>query len=934
MPHAPTPEQPEQREQPEPSRHMTERHAPAAASARARAAAPATAPASAFAPRPTSRRRLLLALVGATALTAAPALPGGARATARGRGGSSGAAPGSERVERLLARLTLDEKAALLHGAADPHNLGQAGYVPGVPRLGIPALRLADGPAGVRVHAPATALPAPVMLAAAFDPALARSYGQVLGSEGRALGQDVVLSPMVNLIRTPYAGRNFETFAEDPLLSADLVAAEIGGIQAEGVVATVKHLALNNQERDRMTVDVRAGEQTLHETELRAFEAAVAAGAGAVMAAYNKVDGVHATESRTLLGDILRDRWGFDGWVMSDWGAVHSTAAALTSGCDMEMPGGRYLGAALIRAVRDGRVAQSAVDTAVRRILTVRERFALLGEETPGRGTTGQETPGHGTTGERTPGNGAMGEGVPGRTGGAGRPARDSAAGARTALRVALAGATLLRNEGHALPLTGPAARSLAVIGPTGAVPFVSGGGSAHVVPDAATSPLDALRDRAGDGATVTYALGEDPYGKPFPRTGGYLAPERSRDGLDALDAVNVAAGESWHYEGALTTTADDDWSFFVHYSGRRPTVLLDGAELFPVRPGIAEYFTAGIGGRAADGLELRRADRRLAAGTHVLTVTAVGGTDGQLVRLRAADTTTRATDVAEAVTAARAARSAVLFAYEDATEGRDRASLALPGRQEALIRAVTAANPRTTVVLNTSSAVTMPWLDATAAVLQMYYPGQEGGPATAAVLFGDADPGGRLTQTFPRSADAHPTAGDPGRYPGQGGIERYDEGIHIGHRWYDAQDVTPLFPFGHGLSYTTFGYGEPSAEPVGDALHVSFTVVNTGARTGIEVAQVYLGPSPDLAALGIDQPVRLLAGYRRLQLAPRERRRVTVPVAARTLSSWDAARHRWVLGTGPRQVWVGASSRDLRLTARAEVRPVQGRAAGTGTGV
>ncbi|MGW5422425.1 glycoside hydrolase family 3 C-terminal domain-containing protein [Streptomyces sp. NPDC003943] len=914
MPHAPTPEQQEQRERPEPSRHMAaDQDAPTTTPATLRATTPAassagspavppTAAALARASRPTSRRRLLLALAGAAALTVAPALPGGARATARGRRIPTG--PVSERVDRLLAKLTLDEKTALLHGATDPRDLGQAGYVPGVPRLGIPALRLADGPAGVRVHEPATALPAPVMLAAAFDPALARAYGQVIGREGRALGQDVLLSPMVNLIRTPYAGRNFETFAEDPLLSADLVAAEVRGIQAEGLIATVKHLALNNQERDRMTVDVRAGEQTLHETELRGFEAAVAAGAGAVMAAYNKVDGVHASENRALLSDILRDRWGFDGWVMSDWGAVHSTAAALTAGCDMEMPGGRYYGAALARAVREGRVDQAAVDTAVRRLLTVCERFGLL--------TGGPDGP--------DPADRTDPADRPTRTDPKGRPERDAAAGARLALRVAVAGATLLRNEAHALPLTGPAARSLAVIGPTGAVPFVSGGGSAHVVPDAAISPLDALRARAGDGATVTYALGEDPYGKPFAQTGGVLSPARS------LDAVGIAAGETWSYEGTLTTTVDDDWSFFVHYSGRRPTVLLDGAELFPVRAGIAEYFTGGLGGRAADGLELRRADRRLAAGTHVLTVAAGGGAEGQLIRLRAADSTSRAADVTEAVTAARGAHSVVLFAYEDATEGRDRTGLALPGRQEALITAVTAANPRTTVVLNTSSAVTMPWLDATAAVLQMYYPGQEGGPATAAVLFGDADPGGRLTQTFPRSADAHPTAGDPSRYPGQGGIEQYGEGIHVGHRWYDAQGVTPLFPFGHGLSYTTFGYGELDVAAAGDGLHVSFTVVNTGLRTGVDVPQIYLGPSPDLAALGIDQPVRLLAGYRRLQLAPRERRRITVPVAARTLSSWDPARHRWVLGTGRRQVWVGASSRELRLTARAEVPAAPGR--------
>ncbi|MFB7586272.1 beta-glucosidase [Streptomyces sp. NPDC056169] len=824
-----------------------------------------------------SRRALLLALTGGAAL-AAVASPVAAAGTRSRRTVTL-----AGRVDDLLARLTLDEKVSLLHGATDPASLGQAGHVPGVPRLGIPPLRLADGPAGIRVRRTATALPAPVMLAAAFDPGLARAYGRVIGREGRALGQDVLLSPMANLIRTPYAGRNFETFSEDPLLTADLVAEEIRGIQAEGLVATVKHFALNNQERDRTTVDVRAGEQTLHETELRAFEAAVAAGAGAVMAAYNKVDGVHATENATLLTAILRDRWGFDGWVMSDWEATHTTGPALAAGLDMEMPGGRRFGTALRDAVRAGRIDEAAVDRSVRRVLSVRERFGLL-DDTPSR------------------------------------PARDAASGARLALRVATAGATLLRNRRAALPLTARAARSLAVVGPTAAVPFVSGGGSAHVVPDAAPSPLDAIRARAeaaaGAGGSVAYAVGEDLVGRPLPP----LTPA-----LD-LEGVDVAADATWTRTVTLTATDPDEWTFLVHYSGPRPTVTLDGTELFPVKQGITEYFVGGLLGRAPDGLHVRRATVRLAAGPHELTVTARGGTAGQRFRLRAVTGADRAADVAEAVRTARAAHSVVLFAYEDATEGQDRVTLALPGHQEALIQAVTAANPRTTVVLNTSSAVTMPWLERTAAVLQMYYPGQEGAAATTAVLFGDADPGGRLTQTFPAAEDRHPTAGNPRRYPGENGVEEYGEGVHVGHRWYEAQGVTPLFPFGHGLSYTTFRYEGLTVGPGGEAgaggLDVTFTVRNTGRRDGVEVAQVYVGPSPDLTGLGIDQPVSALAGYRRLELAAGERRRVTVHVTARTLSSWDTARHDWLLGTGRRTVRVGASSADPGLTVGVEVRP------------
>ncbi|MFE0173672.1 beta-glucosidase [Streptomyces sp. NPDC059002] len=819
-------------------------------------------------------RRAALGLVGgaiavAAAATAGLAVPSHAAARAR-QGPGAG-----RRVESLIGRLTLDEKISLLHGADDPKRLGQAGYVPGVPRLGIPPLRLADGPAGVRVTAHATALPAPVLLAAAFDPELARRYGRVIGREGRALGQDVLLSPMVNLIRTPYAGRNYETFGEDPLLAADLVAEEIKGIQGEGLIATVKHFALNNQEKDRMSVDVRADERTLHETELRGFEAAVAAGAGSVMGAYNKVNGTFACENKALLGDILRERWGFDGWVMTDWFAQHSTVAAMSAGLDMEMPNDFSFGAALKRAVADGSVPEAQVDRSVRRILGVMDRFGLLDGSAPRR------------------------------------PDRDPKAGAAVALDVAKAGATLLRNAHGLLPLTGAAARDIAVIGPTGKHPFVSGGGSAHVVPDHAEAPLDAIKSRAGRGARVTYALGEDLYGKALPDAA--LTPGFDPEGQE------VAAGKEWTYEGTLTVEESDEWTFVVHYSGERPAVELDGEELFPHLPGVGEFFTGGLTSAAPDGLRVRRSTQPLPRGGHRLRIRAKGGDKGQTFRLRRVTGATRAADVAEAVRAARGAHGVVLFAYEDATEGSDRTALALPGHQEALIRAVTAANPRTAVVLNTSSATAMPWLERTAAVLQMYYPGQEGAAATAAVLFGDCDPGGRLTQTFPVDDGHHPTAGDPRRYPGVDGVEEYTEGVLGGYRWYDAEGVRPLFPFGHGLSYTTFAYADLTVRGAGrDGVAAEFTVRNTGKRDGVTVAQVYVGPSPDLKQT---QAERVLGGYRRIVLRAGERRRVTVRVTGRTLSAWDTTRHDWVLGTGRRTIQVGTSARDLPLSGTVFVK-------------
>ncbi|WP_405546388.1 beta-glucosidase [Streptomyces phaeochromogenes] len=817
-----------------------------------------------------SRRSVLRLLSGATAvaLAATAGPPSLAHAATARRQPAAG-----PRVEGLLTKLTLDEKLSLLHGATDPKALGQAGYVPGVERLGIPPLRLADGPAGVRVKQHATALPAPVLLAAAFDPGLARRYGQVIGREGRALGQDVLLSPMVNLIRTPYAGRNFETFSEDPLLSAGLVAEEIKGIQSEGLIATVKHYAMNNQEKDRDSVDVRVDEQTLNEVELRAFEAAVGAGARAVMGAYNKVNGTYACESKELLTGILRDRWGFEGWVMTDWHAAHSTVASLTAGLDMEMPNGKYFGAALKTAVQNGSVSEEYVDRAVRRILTTMDDFGMLDGSAPPR------------------------------------PARNPSAGAAVALEVAKAGATLLHNRNGTLPLTGEAARSIAVVGPTGSLPFVSGGGSAHVIPDHAERPLDAIKSRAGQGAQVSYALGEDLFGKPLP-------DDALTDGIDP-EGQRAAAGKTWTYEGTLTVEDDDEWTFVIHYSGTRPKVLLDGVDLFPVATGLAEHFTGGLVSAAPDGLAVRRRTLDLAAGEHRVEITAKGGAQGQTFRLRHATGATRAQDVAEAVKAARAAESVVLFAYEDATENQDRTTLALPGHQVGLIQAVTAVNPRTTIVLNTSSSTSMPWLERTAAVLQMYYPGQEGAAATAAVLFGDCDPGGRLTQTFPVDDAHHPVAGDTRRYPGVNGVEEYSEGVHVGHRWYDAEDVRPLFPFGHGLSYTSFVYESLGVARTGDGLEVVFTVRNTGGRDGVDIPQVYVGASPDLQ---VDQAERVLGGYQRLALKAGESRRVTVHVDERTLSSWDAERHGWVLGTGRRTVWVGASAGELRLSGRAQV--------------
>ncbi|WP_431873256.1 glycoside hydrolase family 3 C-terminal domain-containing protein [Amycolatopsis sacchari] len=754
-----------------------------------------------------------------------------------------------------VSRMTLEEKVSLLHGATDPASLGQAGYLPGVPRLGIPEVRLTDGPAGIRVTRPATALPAPVALAATFDPATARDYGRVLGEEGRSLGQDVLLAPMTNIVRVPQAGRNFETLGEDPLLAGALVAAEVRGIQEAGLIATVKHYAANNFENGRQTVSADVDERTLREIYLPAFEAAVRAGAGAVMASYNRVNGVYASENAHLLTEILRGDWGFRGFVMSDWGATHSMEAIL-AGLDMEMPGGTYF-AALVTAVREGRIPESVVDTATRRVVTQLRRF-----------------------------------GAP-KT----RPPLDRAGHARAARRFAAAGAVLLRNENAVLPLTG--LRSVAVIGPTARSPLVGGGGSAHVVPEFAESPLDALARRAG--RPLPYAPGVDLDGVPVP------ASALSTGTIDFTGSAALPAGTTRTWTGTLTAPETGDYDLRIQGSGAVQSfqggisLTLDGTRIGSVGAifgGNSRLLATGDGlGNAGTVVHLE------AGQPHQFTITATGAADTPLqVRLAWVTPARRRQALDEAVALASSARTVLLFAFNEGTEGQDRPGLALPDNQDPVVAAVAAANPRTVVVLNTGDPVTMPWLDRTAAVLQMWYPGQEGADATAALLLGEANPGGKLPVTYPkREADA-PTA-PPERYPGVNGHAQYSEGIFVGYRHYDAHDVEPLFPFGHGLSYTRFHYSDLSVR----GRQVEFLLRNTGDRAGAEVAQVYLGPPASVPV----PMARQLAAFARVELRPGESRRIRLELPGRALSYWSGG---WRVVPGDREVQVGSSSRDIRL--------------------
>jgi beta-glucosidase len=795
-------------------------------------------------------------------------------ATIAAGGLAARAAASPHGVAALVSAMTLDERLSFVQGRWDDPRLqtvGESGYVPGVPRLGIPPLRLTDGPAGVRAARPATAMPVPVALASSFDDGLAREYGRVLGRDARAVGMDVLLAPMVNTIRVPYAGRNFETYGEDPLVSERMVTQAVEGVQSTGTIATTKHFAANNQETERGTIDARVGEQALREIELPGFEAAAKAGTGAVMCSYNQLNGTHACGNDTLLDSILRRQWGFGGWVMSDWGATHAPTD-IVHGLDQDMPGAPrgddFFGAPLKAAVQNGSIPITALDGSVRRILGVMERFGLLRCASSKGAVAGCTQPA--------------------------RPALDTASDDKVAQKVAEDGAVLLRNTGGVLPLTGAAARSIALVGTPATQPVIGGGGSSELAPTSVTVPRDEIVKRAGTGADVSYHPGLDTTGTVIP--GSALS-----GGPIDFTGANALPVSSYDQTRTLTAPEDGDYLLTLRSTLSTTSLLIDGKQV------------AAGGSLRFDTLKNATARVHLTKGTHSITVQATGYTPGRLeLQLNWTTPEQARADLDAAVTAAKKAKTAVVFAYDEGTEGVDRSTLALPYGQDALISAVAKANPDTVVVLDTGSAVAMPWLKQVSGVLDMYYPGQMGGAATARLLFGDAAPGGRLTQTFPLD-DAHTmVSGDPNRFPGVNGRETYSEGIYVGYRWYDQQKQKTLFPFGYGLAYTGFAYGGLKVRSDRHGLSATFTVTNTGKRTGDEIPQVYLGPSPNVR--GARQSVRSLVGYDKVRLRPGQSRRITISVAPRQLQYWDATRHAWTTGTGIRDIWIGPSSQNLPL--------------------
>jgi len=862
-----------------------------------------------------SKSLVAVAVLAAALTSLAAGLPASAQPPA-----ASLAHASSTKVVQLVAAMTLDEKLGMVNGwpngVSPPPQTNRTigvGFIPGVPRLGIPALTFTDGPAGVRMNLPTTAMPAPVALASTFSADLAQRYGEVLGRDARSRDQDVIFGPMMNMVRVPQAGRNFETLGEDPSLMAQLVAAETRGIQSQGEIATAKHFSENNQENNRMGVNVNVDDQTLREMELRGFEAAVKAGnTGAVMCAYNSVNGNFSCENPTLLTDILRNQWGFSGFVVSDYGANHSAGPALEAGTDIEFFGTHFL--QLKALIQSGAVPEAALDAAVGGILTTMDRFGLLAHASPTGGTVVNRP----------------------------LPEFPELADAKQALTIAEQGSVLLRNQGDTLPLTQADLRSLAVIGTTARTLLVGGGGSSRVlgVTEREISPLTALQQSAGPQGNITFAVGRDLQGVAVPSSA--LAPPNPTPGQHGLLRTNTVTGATQvdpnidfvrpnalpegtqaTWTGTITAPTTGNYLLAVQTDGTGGSLTVDG------QPVITSSVLAALGTtlhRTTDGLANSFVQLNLTTGPHTVSVTAapvpafppfIPASSGP-VQIRFAWITPqqRQANLAAAVAAAKQARTAVVFAYMEGTEGVDQPTLTLPDEQDQLIEAVAAANPRTVVVLNSGYPVLMPWVNDVRAILDMWYPGQEGGQATANVLVGAAVPGGKLPMTFPAHESDAPTATSPLRYPGVNNQEYYSEGIFVGYRWYDQNNITPLFPFGFGLSYTTFGYDHLNTKPNGNTPRVQFTVTNTGTRTGTEVAQVYVGRLPTSAPT----PVKQLAGVARVTLRPGQSKRVTVDLDPRSLAYWDTTSQRWITPGGNVSVLVGSSSRDIRLSGEIQV--------------
>jgi beta-glucosidase len=800
------------------------------------------------------------------------------------------------RVDSILGRMTLEEKIDLLGGV-------DGFFIRDIPRLNWPRLKMADGPLGVRNFGPATAFAGGVTLAATWNPTLAERVGTELGRDSRAKGVHFLLAPGVNINRAPMNGRNFEYFGEDPFLASRIAVGYIKGVQSQGVSATIKHFLGNNSEYDRHNTDSIIDERTLREIYLPVFEAAVKeAHVGAIMDSYNLTNGQHMSQNRYLLTDVVKKEWGFDGLIMSDWSATYDGVEAANSGQDLEMPSGVYMNRKnLLPAIQKGQVSVATIDDKVRRILSTAVRLGWLD-----RSQTALSVP------------------------------RYNLIGRQVALNSAREGITLLKNEGNLLPLNRDKIKSILVIGPDAFPAVPVGGGSAEVQPFAAISYLEGLSNYSGSAFQVYYDRGVLPYSDLAGATNFTTAETNGQPGLRAeyfdnleLKGPPVVVRTEQHIDfgtaarllfpertlssrwtGYYTPPSSGTYDVFVQTTreiGGNYRLYVDDKlvlDNWTTLTALSDYRTL-----------------RLEPGTHKIVLEQTGRGERRAARLRMGIAKVGqfvSADARKLAASADIVMVAAGFDSESEAESADR-TFRLPLGQDELIREMTAANKNTIVVMTSGGSVDMnSWLGRVPALVQAWYPGQEGGTALAEILFGDINPSGRLPVTFERQWEDNPV--HDSYYP-ESGTKRvvYKEGIFVGYRGYEHNGTKPLFPFGFGLSYTTFKYSNLSIKPLknsdtsGPRYEVSFEVKNTGTREGADVAQVYVG----VTRTKVPRPARELKGFVKVSLRPGETKKVSVILDRRSLSYYDSNAKQWRADPGDFNVLVGRSSEQIELQGK-----------------
>ncbi len=792
------------------------------------------------------------------------------------------------RVEALVGKMTVEEKMALIGGINDF-------YTRAIPRLGIPALRMSDGPMGVHDYGETTAYPAGIALAASWDTDLARRVGISMGQDARARGVHFILAPGMNIYRAPMNGRNFEYFGEDPYLASRMAVAMIEGIQSQGVIATAKHFVANNMEYGRMDHSSGVDERTLREIYLPAFEASVKeAHVGAIMDAYNLVNGTYMTQNGYFNNTIAKKEWGFDGIMMSDWGATHDGIAAANNGLDLEMPSAAFMNAStLLPAIQQGTVSVATIDDKVRRILRKAIEFGFFD-----RDQTDSAIPLY------------------------------SQAGREIALEEARGGMVLVKNQNHFLPLGKSKIKTLAVLGPDAYPAVPGGGGSAQTKPFNSASYLEGISNYAGKEVRVLYAPETISLDAAVAHTEFVVAPGGAHglkgeyfnnDELRGEPAVvrtdahidfhwgdgsYIDGGPVDHFSvrwtGCFTPREEDDFKFLVSAD--------DGVRLF-----LDEALVIDDWRRHGETLDTYTAHLKPEKAYH-LRLEYFENTGTATARFGIASASQPISEAAKKIAAA--ADAVVLcVGFDPNTEGEgfDR-TFRLPGGQDAYIEQVALANPNVVVVLTAGGNVGMSrWLDKVPALLHAWYPGQEGGTALAQLLFGDFSPSGKLPVSFESRWEDNATFGS--YYP-QKGDKRidYQEGVFLGYRHFDRSRTKPLFPFGYGLSYTTFEYSELGMEtlPTGDdsVVKVTFKVKNNGPREGAEVAELYVGD----AHASVPRPAKELKGFAKVQLRPGETKQVVLALNRRAFSFFDVKKHDWSFEPGEFAILIGSSSANIKL--------------------